>query len=245
VVRPDDRHWHDGADLEINLYARSLQKAAKTLVESLDLEPNPKTAWDAGPVVVLYRQAVELRLKDLVGDGGKFLPSPTDPITLYTTHAVRWLTQLVCQIIKTLGCYKLGRAYGWLDLEGGAMGKINIGRVLLGVIVAGIVGNILGYLVDGLMLAPQWSAALKALGRPEFSVTPNRDIQHHWPGLRSSCSVAVRHDSPPLWRRAEDRCIRGIGGMGHRRATAQRLAHGGGWSSPAGSDCDDDCRCDS
>jgi hypothetical protein len=31
------------------------------------------------------------------------------------------------------------------------MGKINIGRVLLG----GIVGNILGYLVDGLILAPQ------------------------------------------------------------------------------------------
>jgi hypothetical protein len=50
------------------------------------------------------------------------------------------------------------------------MGKINIGRVLLGGIVAGIVGNILGYLVDGLMLAPQWTAAMTALGRPEFSV---------------------------------------------------------------------------
>jgi hypothetical protein len=50
------------------------------------------------------------------------------------------------------------------------MGKINIGRVILGGIVAGIVGNILGYLVDGLMLAPQWAAAMKALGRPEFSV---------------------------------------------------------------------------
>jgi len=50
------------------------------------------------------------------------------------------------------------------------MGKINIGRVLLGGVVAGIVGNILGYLVDGLMLAPQWTAAMKALGKPEFSV---------------------------------------------------------------------------
>lgn len=50
------------------------------------------------------------------------------------------------------------------------MGKVNIGRVLLGGIVAGIVGNILGYLVDGLMLAPQWAAAMKTLGRPEFSV---------------------------------------------------------------------------
>ena len=49
------------------------------------------------------------------------------------------------------------------------MGKINIARVLLGGIAAGIVGNVLAYLVDGLMLAPQWAAAMKTLGRPEFS----------------------------------------------------------------------------
>jgi hypothetical protein len=28
--------WHNGADLEIHLYARSLQKAAKKLVENLE-----------------------------------------------------------------------------------------------------------------------------------------------------------------------------------------------------------------
>src|SRR5437016_5703792 len=49
------------------------------------------------------------------------------------------------------------------------MGKINFGRVVVGGIVAGIVLDILGYLVDGLMLAPQWAAGMKALGRPEFS----------------------------------------------------------------------------
>ena len=54
-------------------------------------------------------------------------------------------------------------------VEGGSMGSINIGRVILGGIVAGIVGNILGYLVDGVILAPQWSASLKTLGRPEFT----------------------------------------------------------------------------
>ena len=53
------------------------------------------------------------------------------------------------------------------------MGKINFGRVMLGGIVAGIVGDILGYLVDGLMLAPQWAAGMKALGRAEFSVSQN------------------------------------------------------------------------
>jgi len=49
------------------------------------------------------------------------------------------------------------------------MGSININRVILGGIVAGVVGNILGYLVDGVILAPQWAAAMQALGKPEFT----------------------------------------------------------------------------
>ncbi len=50
------------------------------------------------------------------------------------------------------------------------MGKINVGRVILGGIVAGIVNDVLGYLVDGMLLAPQWAAGMKALGRPEFTM---------------------------------------------------------------------------
>jgi len=53
------------------------------------------------------------------------------------------------------------------------MGRINIGRVILGGIVAGIVGDILGYLVDGVMLAPQWATGMRALGKAEFSVSQN------------------------------------------------------------------------
>jgi hypothetical protein len=30
------------------------------------------------------------------------LPSPTDSITLYKTHSLRWLAQIVCQIIKAV-----------------------------------------------------------------------------------------------------------------------------------------------
>jgi hypothetical protein len=45
--------------------------------------------------------------------------------------------------------------------------------MILGGIVAGIVGDILGYLVDGMMLAPQWAAGMRALGRAEFSVSQN------------------------------------------------------------------------
>jgi hypothetical protein len=102
AFQSSERSWHNGGDIEIGLYARSLHKAAKTLIATLDLEPNSKTAWDACPAILLYRQSVELHLKALVGEGSNFLPSPTDPITLYKTHSLRWLAQIVCQIIKTV-----------------------------------------------------------------------------------------------------------------------------------------------
>ena len=101
-LKTADRQWHNGADVEIGFYARSLHFAAKKLIASLDLKPNPKTAWDATPIILLYRHAVELHLKSLVGEGSNFLKSPTDPISLYTTHSLRWLAQIVCQIIKTV-----------------------------------------------------------------------------------------------------------------------------------------------
>lgn len=50
------------------------------------------------------------------------------------------------------------------------MGKMNIGRLILGGIVAGIVGDILGYIVDGVVLAPRWAGAMRARGRSEFTV---------------------------------------------------------------------------
>jgi len=49
------------------------------------------------------------------------------------------------------------------------MGKINIGRVLIGGIVAGLVADVLGYLVDGILLAPRWAEGMKALGHASFS----------------------------------------------------------------------------
>lgn len=45
------------------------------------------------------------------------------------------------------------------------MGKINVGRWILGGIVAGIVGDILDFPVDGVWLAPMWNQQMAALGR--------------------------------------------------------------------------------
>jgi hypothetical protein len=61
------------------------------------------------------------------------------------------------------------------------MERINIGRVLVGGIVAGIVASILGYLVDGVILAPQWTAAMKALGKGDF--TTNQIVAFNVIGL--------------------------------------------------------------
>ena len=49
------------------------------------------------------------------------------------------------------------------------MGKINIGRVILGGLVAGVVANVLGYLVDGLLLGSTWNAQLNKLNHPNLS----------------------------------------------------------------------------
>jgi hypothetical protein len=102
AAQSDDRHWHNGGEIEIGFYARSLHRAAKTLIEALKLEPNPKTAWDACPVILLYRESVELYLKALVDEGCNFLRSPINPISLFKTHSLRWLAQIVCQIIKAV-----------------------------------------------------------------------------------------------------------------------------------------------
>jgi hypothetical protein len=95
--------WHGGGDIEIRQYARSLQRAAKTLVANLNRDQNAGAGWDACPVVLLYPQALEIHLKMLVGEGSNFLPSATDPISLFRTTSLRWRAQIVSQIIRKVG----------------------------------------------------------------------------------------------------------------------------------------------
>jgi len=51
------------------------------------------------------------------------------------------------------------------------MGKINMGRVILAGLVAGIVADFLGFLVDGILLAPQWAVGMQNLGHGAFPVS--------------------------------------------------------------------------
>ncbi len=45
------------------------------------------------------------------------------------------------------------------------MGKINLARVLLGGLLAGLIINIFEYVLNGVVFASQWDAFMKALGR--------------------------------------------------------------------------------
>ncbi len=49
------------------------------------------------------------------------------------------------------------------------MGKINVGRLILGGIVAGIAIDILDYFVDGVWLAQRWADGMAQLGHTGFS----------------------------------------------------------------------------
>jgi hypothetical protein len=49
------------------------------------------------------------------------------------------------------------------------MGKINISRLVLGGIVAGIAIDLLDYFVDSIWLAPRWANGMALLGRTGFS----------------------------------------------------------------------------
>jgi hypothetical protein len=49
------------------------------------------------------------------------------------------------------------------------MGRINIGRLILGGLVAGLVSDALGFLVDGKILAERWSDGMAFLNHSQFS----------------------------------------------------------------------------
>ena len=95
--------WHNGFDLELHLYAKSLQRSAQRLLATLDLSAETLREWDTAPVILLYKEAVELQLKAVIGEGSNFLKMKTDHVTLSTTHSIRWMAQIVCQIIKKVG----------------------------------------------------------------------------------------------------------------------------------------------
>jgi hypothetical protein len=93
---------HNIPSRDIFLHARSFHKAAKALA-AFQLDASPFADSDLSPVVFMYRHAVELHLKALVlGEGGNFLATTPDALSVHKTHSVSWLAQFVVQIITAL-----------------------------------------------------------------------------------------------------------------------------------------------
>jgi hypothetical protein len=116
VMNPDQHpcilDWHNVPEEEFFLYARAFRAAAKTMALAVELAPGPPK-FAACPVVFMYRHALELHLKALIlGDGGNFLVTKPDRLSVYKTHSVSWLSQFVCQIVTTLNWQREFRCEG-------------------------------------------------------------------------------------------------------------------------------------
>jgi hypothetical protein len=99
--------WHNVPIRDYFLYARSFHAAAKKLAGALELDSGLFTDFDACPVVFMYRHTIELHLKAmLLGEGGNFLATKPDPISISKTHSLSWLAQFVCQIVTVLSWEK-------------------------------------------------------------------------------------------------------------------------------------------
>jgi hypothetical protein len=93
-------NWRNVPERDLWLYARSFHSAAKKLAGTFEVDSEPMSDFDPCPVVFMYRHAVELHLKALVlGEGGNFLATKPDHLSVYKTHSVSWLAQFVCQIV--------------------------------------------------------------------------------------------------------------------------------------------------
>src|SRR2546421_4413230 len=74
---------------------------------------SPFAEFDVSPVIFLYRHALELYLKTMVlAEGGNFLATKPDPISISQSHSVSWLAQFVCQIVTVVGWEKEFRCEG-------------------------------------------------------------------------------------------------------------------------------------
>jgi hypothetical protein len=88
---------------DLYFYAQSFHKSAKKLAAAFQVGDSLFPEADASAVVFVYRHAVELFLKAIVlGEGGKFLVSKPDPISVGKTHSLSWLAQIVRKIITAV-----------------------------------------------------------------------------------------------------------------------------------------------
>lgn len=98
---------HDRRTKDLFFHARSFHQAAKSLAGTLEFGSSPFAEFDVYTVIFLYRHALELYVKMMVlAEGGNFLATKPDPISVSQSHSIPWLAQFVSQIVTALGWEK-------------------------------------------------------------------------------------------------------------------------------------------
>jgi hypothetical protein len=111
--------WRNLHEHDYFLYARSFHTSAKKLARMLDDDPSPIADFDLCPVLSAYRHALELHLKVIVlGEGGNFLATKPDELSVHKTRSLSWLAQFVVQIVTALHWEAEFRTEGINDLSG-------------------------------------------------------------------------------------------------------------------------------
>jgi hypothetical protein len=99
-----DRTWASDPEGEFYLFARQYHIAARRLVSELGpMQDSLEARACIAPVVLVYRKAMEQYLKAVIlGEGSNFVRSRVHPLTVFHSHSLRWLSQLVRQIVRTV-----------------------------------------------------------------------------------------------------------------------------------------------
>ncbi len=106
------------------------------------------------------------------------------------------------------------------------MGKINVGRLILGGIVAGIVGDLLDFPVDGVWLAKSWNDGMQALGHsPDSRTKPDCLVQPAWTRHWACRDLDLRRDPAALRPGRENGNLRRSSGMDSWLPGAERRFH--------------------
>jgi hypothetical protein len=101
-------NWRNSPEEEFHLYGEAFWNAARKLVEGDEVDSGPGSDFTACPVVYLYRQALELYLKDiLIGKGGDLLdPRPDTKTILGRNHSLKRHVPEVRRIFERFGWEK-------------------------------------------------------------------------------------------------------------------------------------------
>ena len=85
------------------------------------------------------------------------------------------------------------------------MGRINLGRVVIGGLLAGLIINVGEYILNGLLLEAQMNAAMAALNRPP--INPSMIMWFVLFGFGLGCMMVWTYAAirPRVWRRRQDR----------------------------------------